>query len=1475
MKMAKRSYGSFSNERTSSKENKSNFQSNLPRSINGSSRLSKTAAPTAGMGDIAALSSMSGGNIYRNPARRFYDPEVSTTAIYLPRTLKQKNRWRRWFFDHDEFIGAVLELHAELPHSRAEVMCDDKMIKNDTEECFDNIKLFSMLPKLDLEYMKIGEIFIHTPWDDKRGMWSHIIPHNPDFVEVSASPFVDDNYVVELIPDDQLKAIVNSTRPQDQQLKRRLPVDVIRRVNSGRNLILDPDEVTHLARKSNPYDLRGTSIIDRIFRCYIPGTKVRMSNGTSKNIEDVIVGDIVFSKDGECREVKACVSYSINDYISQLQPEKFRGTLDSTLGHEYLVKRHYCTCGCNTLLTYKQIKAKTKFINHHNTNLPSKGGNSSSTYKIEKIAAENIVEGDKLLVPISKENIPSVLTNNQARFLGYYAAEGCFVGEHTYDFPYIDITFGLHERDTWVQDIVNILEDEFNITPYVYDNSIGNSKTLSKSLCIRIGRKQDYAKLHTFLRTYLQGSFSHDKELTQDFMYYPKELQQEFLFGYFRGDGWFSKTLEEVRLTTTSVKLAEQAQWMLFRNTIYCNIMSTPEHSTLILGKQCIAKELYNVIITGEFSKSFIRNCWGVSKEVYPQDTSTYEIIMQLKSAGLGNTAIAQELEKLGIKGPKGGTYREDTIKDTIRQKGNCFNCNSFSRDAIEYDDNYFYVPVKKINKIKYVGKVHDITVDTNHWWLGQGCFVTSNTLMYEDKLREAQITIADNFIYPLKIFKLGDPQRGWIPNSEHQSALAEMLQQSTLDPNFALIYHYGLQVDYVTVADKVMKLDNEWTEINNKKAIALGVSQQFLTGDTSYASANVGLQTQLAKYKAKRDMFEIEWIRSKLLRVMAERNGWYKRDKKELVGQYRVTRSAEELKERLIIPKLVWHKKLMMRDDQAFLTFLNNVYAQGKGPISTITMLQAIGLEIEDELTRKKLSAELEERVGVYIQPPAPTSSSMPSIGAKLKNWAKTGKKSEVDETILPEDNTFVGEGDAPKYVPKGLQIENEKKAEYDTFNYVRSYDVDVDWEIKLSSPRLPENLGILCKRAESSFQSSPEDLNDIFARIYTQGKFCAYAKTNFVPYTNFKVAGLTSDNEFSDYSDYLNCNKFADWLDNSAKKNTLDLNSLRSMIISIFAHGQITGFEEQGIFNVRVSNVPCKEGYLFKSGDLLKNGVNIALFLSPEFDIPLFQPLLTGILEEELELKAFNANTPDTQVKPYKTFYVQDIEVEKCPIEMIEESDLLFNKIYKLLKNDAIDCITYTDEVTNEPEWAEQEVQKIKSDTSMKDMDSITKNVFISAQLNNSRSVSRGLLNFIKIKNKLFIANRIIRNKKSLTDQFFAEYKILNVANSNMINSKLAYSSDLSKEEIDVCTLYSYLIPVYSDIKEVIGYKVNSELKSVSAINPKLVKNGIWDSNGKLLDSRAHTPLALFKSNINNYVNYPYLLPIEVKLLFGKISG
>lgn len=980
-----------------------------------------------------------GNNILRNPSRRFYDPEITTTAIYLPRTIKQKNRWCRWFYDHDELIGAAMDAHAELPYSKAVLDVDDRYILRHYEDCLDKTNFFSKLPPIDLEFMKIGEVFIHNNWDDESGMWNHITVHNPDYVEVKFTPFADQECAIELIPDDELKSLVHSTKPEDQQLKSRIPDQVFRKVLTGKNITLDPDEVTHIARRSHAYDVRGTSIITRIFRL-----------------------------------------------------------------------------------------------------------------------------------------------------------------------------------------------------------------------------------------------------------------------------------------------------------------------------------------------------------------------------------------------------------------------------------------------------------------------------LMYEDKLREAQITISDNFIYPLKIFKLGDPQKGWIPNETHQRALASMLQQATFDPNFSLIYHYGLQVDYVTVADKVMRLEKEWTDISEKKMIALGVNKEFLSGTGSYASANVGLQVQLARYRAKRDLFEQRWIRDKFFRIMAERNDFYRRDKKELVGQYRVSRTGRERQERLIVPKLIWDKKLMMRDDQAFLTFMNNVYAQGKGPISAITLLHLMGLSLEDELKNKRKQKELEERIGAFIHPIiSPGGTPATGVTAKIKSKFKFGKKEENEDPFagLSEQDREIAEKIAEiesKKFTTGVDDVEEKKVikpsdlekqeeimDEEISKSIRPVDADT-WFSNIESPNIPPEVKFLLIGLNNKLNSISEKYSSDFKEglgselrnisknlndLYIQGRLFSYGVTEFYPaYRQFYA---TSD-DITDYSDLILFKEFEGWLasfSNSEKMGRSKIcECIRNLGNTCFSYGQLKGYQEQGIFTVRVSNVFARDGFRYHVNDLLSKSRNLSSLISPKDEIVMLYPCIEGFDEEE-----FGHNV-DPHIQRYKNFHSAGIEIKDCPIEYTQMFARVIKKIGKFLKS-KYSNVVFVRDIVDLQAWEEnQRTQLEKKHGNVEN--SGAREMLIDNTIRYEKLQKKGTVPILEHKGTLYVSNWIGMEECSFTENFLRSINIIDGNFEKNIRKAFKQSNcDLTLEEIETYKIFKYIEPLSTDINNPRGYRISDHVSKNLEIDYKLRQGKIWDLKGRCINDMQTDELQIFKDNLRLWIDYPHLLNKELEKAFNGI--
>ena len=1028
----------------------SEFNDMLPRSIYATPYIRSKTGSASDFGGMSQDNLSGGGsigfnNVMRNPSRRFYDPRYTATSMYMPRSNKDRNMWCRWFYDHDPLTGAILDLHAELPHSQAEFLTDDPIINRHINECVDRVNLFSQMPQIDLEFQKIGEVFIHTPWNKELGMWEDIILHNPDYMEVTYSPFAERESLLELIPSEELKKIVYSTKPEDQPLKRRIPIDILRRVLTGKNILLDNKEVTHIARKSNPTDERGSSILARLFRTY-----------------------------------------------------------------------------------------------------------------------------------------------------------------------------------------------------------------------------------------------------------------------------------------------------------------------------------------------------------------------------------------------------------------------------------------------------------------------------MLEDKYHEMQQTTVDALMYPLKIFKLGDKNKGWIPAKEHQEALAQMLSQANMDPNFSLIYHYGLETEVFSVVDKLMKLDTEWTNIDKRKMNALGVNQAFIENSGSYASSNVGLQIQLAKYKAKRDLFETRWLQDKFFKVMAQRNEWYTRDKREIVGNYRVKRTGAEQESRLVVPKIVWHKKLMMRDDQSYLNFLNNVYAAGKGPISTITLLMQMGLNLEEELINKKKQRAVEDRIGEYIHPPVEkaafnTSSSKVaevSLQKRFFDKFKIGKdktievkqidepKNLIDLEALKKElenvNAFdIGTDNSGKdraefissknelignrgninqsELGKDELLEKEKKEDIKSTREVNLVD-NQEWYKNIQSPNISSEVIMLLtsyikkltniiKKYDNFSEGVNTEKNDIIkllSDLYLQGKLTSYSHTNYLP-----IQKEIYSNEIQDYSDIMLFNEFEDWISQLSKiditKDSL-FKVFRDLSNTCYSYGQLKGFKEQGIENAKVFNVFKNEGLQYPVNQLLNKGWNLSNVISPNSEIIILIPCIEGYENTGL----------NPHIKKQIDMLVNDITIKACPVEHAAFFERFINKFGKYVKR-KYNTISFTNDCVDLKEWENDTIarfQKTSSDTNI-----IQSKVLI------ERTSKIGSIQSFTSGKDLFISNWIFKNESLITDSLLSLINIYDELEKpiNKIFKEASY--DLAQDEIDTYRLLNYIEPIQDEKEVIYGWKISEYIPKDT--DYRLLNGKVWDIKGKSANKNK-SPIKIFDDNVKLWLFYPQRLNETIKNYF-----
>jgi len=311
--------------------------------------------------------------------------------------------------------------------------------------------------------------------------------------------------------------------------------------------------------------------------------------------------------------------------------------------------------------------------------------------------------------------------------------------------------------------------------------------------------------------------------------------------------------------------------------------------------------------------------------------------------------------------------------------------------------------------------------------------------VMYEDFVVNASLAIAQRHAAPLRIFKLGDPQTGWLPDDDDEAAFAEMLSIAESDPLAAIIMHHNVSCELVGVQDKVLLISREWEFIERVKLLALGVSKAFLVGETSFAASVAGLQTLLERLSTLRNKIEHDWLVRKVMQPVAEMNEFYKRPESELAHRVRI-KSPNQME--LLIPKIKWQKNLDPTQDVAILNIWRDL--KERGLISERTYTAGAGVDIDAE--RKNIAEEKvfkEKHPEIYGAPSTQTAPGLPGAkpgapGAKppaLGAPAPTAPRSSYKQKYGSE-NPYISNSaldEIRDVLDREVNVDKEGKAVYD----------------------------------------------------------------------------------------------------------------------------------------------------------------------------------------------------------------------------------------------------------------------------------------------------------------------------------------------------------------------------------------------------------------------------------------------------------
>lgn len=215
-----------------------------------------------------------GGTVRQGP--EMYSPLLLTSMLNMPRDRVTINAWARTYVALKGFVHNPINLHSTYPISKLSIKCADEDIGRFFSEMIEEIDLMNVCTQIAQEYWVVGEAFPYAELDLKNKKWSRILLQNPDYINVEPS-VVPDEPNISLRPDERLKKICTSNKPSDIAQRYKLDPSIVEHVRRGENIPLDNFNVSHIARKLNPNEPRGTSLLLGIFHQLMLFDKLRES----------------------------------------------------------------------------------------------------------------------------------------------------------------------------------------------------------------------------------------------------------------------------------------------------------------------------------------------------------------------------------------------------------------------------------------------------------------------------------------------------------------------------------------------------------------------------------------------------------------------------------------------------------------------------------------------------------------------------------------------------------------------------------------------------------------------------------------------------------------------------------------------------------------------------------------------------------------------------------------------------------------------------------------------------------------------------------------------------------------------------------------------------------------------------------------------------------------------------------------------
>jgi len=206
--------------------------------------------------------------------------------------------------------------------------------------------------------------------------------------------------------------------------------------------------------------------------------------------------------------------------------------------------------------------------------------------------------------------------------------------------------------------------------------------------------------------------------------------------------------------------------------------------------------------------------------------------------------------------------------------------------------------------------------------------------LVYRDKLRQAQTSIASRHMTPIRIVYGEDMDAADV------EALREQVDLALQDPDYSIIANFQVNWEEMGADQRLLDLNTEYDLTDRQLYSGLGVTEGLLSGESAYSGDKINLEVINTRYMLLRDQIQ-SLVEDYFFKPMCARMGFIDTD--------------EDGEEYVVVPPLSF-TRLALRDNRDTFDALYNLYTKGSLDVETILEL----LNLDPATVKDKLEKDL-----------------------------------------------------------------------------------------------------------------------------------------------------------------------------------------------------------------------------------------------------------------------------------------------------------------------------------------------------------------------------------------------------------------------------------------------------------------------------------------------------------------------------------